>query len=62
MNYRFLLCGKTDGQAYTEYVVILVWFVFGFFAASVFIGFKDLHAILFKYYTSIVEYLNLPFF
>jgi len=55
--------GETQGQAYTEYVVILaVLFGVGFGVASVFVGFDELRQMFFGYYASLASFLNLPCF
>lgn len=52
-----------QGQAYTEYVVILVVLLgLGFAGASVLVGFDAVKDIFYGYYSSLANYLNAPFF
>ncbi len=57
-----------QGQAYTEYVIILVgMFALGIGVASVFVWVdaetpNSIKAIFSDYYASLTNYLNLPFF
>jgi len=55
--------GSTSAQAYTEYVVILVVLLgLGFGTASILTGFDAIQDIFYGYYSSLANYLNLPFF
>ncbi|MEW6441506.1 MAG: hypothetical protein AB1640_11275 [bacterium] len=55
--------GAPAGQAYTEYLVILmVLFALGLGVSSVFVGFEQIHQIFFSYYSSLANFLNLPLF
>lgn len=55
--------GSFSGQALTEYVVILaVIFAVGIGVTSVFTGSGALQDIFYDYYSSLANYLNLPFF
>jgi len=62
MNCKGVTHWNRQGQAYTEYLVILVWFVFGLFVTSTLVGFQEIRDIFFRYYAGLAEYLNLPFF
>lgn len=54
---------RGSGQAYTEYVIILVvLFALGIGVSSVFIGFDEISTIFDSYYASLANFLNLPFF
>ena len=54
---------RPRGQAYTEYVIILaVLLGLGVATTSVIVSFDTLDSIFGDYYSSLANYLNLPFF
>ncbi len=58
-----VLDGSLSGQAFTEYVVILaVILAVSIGVTSVFTGSNALQDIFYDYYSSLANYLNLPFF
>ncbi len=55
--------GSSRGQALTEYTLILtVLFPIGVLVSTFFVSFDNIQVVIFDYYISIADFLNLPFF